>query len=85
MVELVYNLIFPGWTGTHLQTMSELDDRLISSTRSLSLFELVDEAQVDMNVDLSCNTGQEKHLRKKALTVMMQNVMLTNKKMAVPV
>ncbi len=80
MVELVYNLIFPGRTVAHLQTMNELYDRLISSMRFLSSFESVNEAQADEDVDLSCSTGREEYLRKKAPTVMTQKAMLTNKK-----
>ncbi len=79
MVKLLYDLIFPGRTVNHLQTMSESDDRLISSTRSLSSLESVNEAQVDGDVDLSCSTGREEYLRKKAPTVMTQKAMLTNK------
>jgi hypothetical protein len=80
MVKLLYNFIFPCQTVAHLQTLSELDDMLISSARSLSSFESVNKAQVDEDVDLSCSTGWEEYLRKKALTVMMQKAMLTNKK-----
>ena len=51
MVELVYDLIFPGRTCAHLWTISELDDRSISSTKTLSSFESVDEAQLEEEFD----------------------------------
>jgi len=35
MVKLVYDLRLPGQTCAHLQTISKLDDRSISSTRTL--------------------------------------------------
>jgi hypothetical protein len=60
--------------------MSELDDRSISSTRSLSSFESVNEAKIDEGVDLSFSTGREDYLKKKAPTVMTQKAMLMNKK-----
>ena len=56
MVELVYDLIFPGQTCAHLRTIGELDDRSISSTRTLSSFESVDEAKLDKEVDLVCES-----------------------------
>ncbi len=80
MVELAYNLIFPGRTCDHLRTIGELDDRSISSTRTLSSFESVDEAQLDEEVDLNCNTGREEFLAMKAPTVMTKKVMRTNNK-----
>ncbi len=80
MVELVYNLIFPSRTVTHLQTMSELDDGSHFSTKSLSSFELVNEVQVGKDVDLGSSTGWEESLRKKAQTVMTQQAMITNKR-----
>ena len=57
MVELVYDLIFPGRTCAHLRTIGELDDTSISLTRTLSLFESVKEAQLDEDVDLNCDSG----------------------------
>ena len=80
MVELVYDLIFPGRTCAHLRTIGELDDRSISSTRTLSSFESVDEAQLDEEVDLNCNTGREEYLAMKAPTVMTKKAMKTNDK-----
>ncbi len=38
MMELVYELIFPGQTAVHLSRIGELDDRSIDSTKSLSSF-----------------------------------------------
>jgi hypothetical protein len=80
MVELVYDLIFPGRTCAHLRTIGELDDRSISSTRTLSSFKSVDEAQLDEDVDLNCNTGREEYLAMKAPTVMTKKAMKTNDK-----
>ena len=57
MAELVYDLIFSGRTCTHLRTIRELDDRSTSLKRTLSLFKSVDEAQLDEEVDLNCNSG----------------------------
>jgi hypothetical protein len=74
MVELEYYLIFPG------RTCGELDDRSISSTRTLSSFESVNEAQLDEEVDLNCNTGREEYLDMKAPTVMTKKAMRTNDK-----
>ena len=48
MMELAYDLIFPGKTKVHLSTIGELDNLSIDSTRSFSSFTLVDEAQLDM-------------------------------------
>ena len=52
MAELVYDFIFSGRTCAHLRTIGELDERSINSTRTLSWFESVDEAQLDEDVDL---------------------------------
>ncbi len=48
MVELVYDLIFPGRTCAHLWTIGELDDRSIR--------------QLDEDVDLVCESGRLKYL-----------------------
>ena len=50
MVELVYDLIYPTQTATHLSTIGELDDRSIDSTKSLSSFASVDESQLEEEV-----------------------------------
>ena len=60
MVELVYDLIFPGRTCAHLRSIGELDKRSISSMRTLSSFS-VDEAQIDEDVDLVCESGRLKY------------------------
>ena len=80
MVELAYGLIIPGWTCAHLRTIGELDDRSISSTRTVSLFELVDEAQMDEEVYLTCNTGREEYLAMKSPSIMTKKAMQMNNK-----
>jgi hypothetical protein len=81
MVELVYDLIFPERTCAHLRTVGELDDRSISSTRTLSSFESVDEAQLDENVDLVCESGRLKYfLAAKPAAIMTKKAMMTNNK-----
>ncbi len=79
MMELVYDLIFPGQTAVHLSTIGDLDDWSIDSTRSFSLFTLVDEAKLEEDVDLGCNTGHENYLNNKHPTHMMRKAMETNK------
>ncbi len=78
MVKLVYDLIFPGRTCAHLRTFGELDDRSISSTRMLSSFKSVDEAQLDEDVDLVCELGRLKYLAEKPMAVMTKKAMMTN-------
>ena len=80
MVELVYDLIFPGRTCAHLPIIGELEDRSISSTRTLSSFESVNEAQLDENVDLVCESGQLKYLAAKPATIMTKKAMMANNK-----
>jgi hypothetical protein len=80
MVELVYELVFPGQTCAHLRTTSKLDDRSISLTRTLSSFKLVNEAHLDEEVDLNCDTGREEYLAMKAPTVMTKKTMRMNDK-----
>jgi len=80
MVELVYDLIFPGRTCAHLRTIGELDDRSISSTKTLSSFESVDKAQLDEEVDLNCDSGRQEYLAMKAPAVMTKKGMLSNTK-----
>ena len=80
MVELVCDLIFPGWTCAHLRMICELDDRSISSTRTLSSFKSVDEAKLDEDVDLICESGRLKYLAEKPATMMTKKAMMTNNK-----
>ena len=65
MVELVYDLIYPTQTATHLSTIGELDDRSIDSTKSLSSFASVDESQLEEEVNLDCSTGRETTWKKE--------------------
>jgi len=80
MVELVYDLIFPGRTCAHLRTIGELNDRSIILTRTLLSFKLVDEAQLDKEVDLNCNSGRENYLAIKKPEVMTKKAMTANNK-----
>ncbi len=68
LTELVYNLIFSGQTTVHLSTIEELDDRLIGSTRLFSPFTSVNEAQLEEEIDLDCDTGRAAYLESKAPT-----------------
>jgi hypothetical protein len=79
MMELVYDLIFPGQTAVHLLTKGDLDDWSIDSTRSFSSFTSVDEAKLEEYVDLDCNTGRENYLNNKHPTPMTRKAMETNK------
>jgi hypothetical protein len=79
MMELVYDLIFPGQTAVHVSTIGDLDDRSIDSTRSFSSFTLVDEAKLEEDVDLDCDTGRENYLNNKHPTPMTRKAMETNK------
>jgi hypothetical protein len=79
LTELVYDLIFPGQTAVHLSTIGELDDRSIDLTRSFSLFALVDEAQLEEEIDLDCDTSRVAYLESKAATPMTKNAMEMNK------
>ena len=79
MMELVYDLIFPGQTAVHLSTIGDLDDRLIDSTRSFSSFTLVDKAKLEEDVDLDCDTGCENYLNNKHPAPMTRKAMETNK------
>jgi hypothetical protein len=65
MTELVYDLIYPAQTATHLSTIGDLDDRSIDSTKSLSSFASVDESQLEEDVDLDCSKGRETYLEKE--------------------
>jgi hypothetical protein len=58
LTELVYDLIFPGQNAVQLSTTGELDDHLIDSTRSFSLFASVNKAQLEEEINLDCNTGR---------------------------
>ena len=51
-MELVYDLIFPGQTITHLSSLEGLDDRSIDSTKSLLSFNSVNETKLEEDVDL---------------------------------
>ena len=64
MTELVYDLIYPTQTATHLSTIGEFDDRSIDSTKSLSSFASVNESQLEEEVDLDCSKGRETYLEK---------------------
>ena len=79
MVELVYDLIFPGRTCAHLPIIGELEDRSISSTRTLSSFESVDKAQLDEDVDLVCKSGRLKYLAAKPTMMTKKAIMMNNK------
>ena len=79
MTELVYDLIFPGQTAAHLSTIGELDDRSIDSARSFSSFASVDEAQLEKDIDLGCDTGRANYLTNKSATHMTKNTMASNK------
>ena len=80
IVELVYDLVFPGKTQLHLQSIKDSDDRSICSTRTLSSFEsVVDKAQLDEEVDLNCDSGRDDYLKKMKPTKMTKKAMLTNK------
>jgi hypothetical protein len=60
--------------------VGEFDDRSISLTRTLSSFELVDEAQLDENVDLVCKSDRLKYLAAKPATNMTKKAMMANNK-----
>ncbi len=68
MVELVYNLIFPGLTCAHLRTIGELDDRS------------VDKAQLDEDVDLVCELRRLNYFAEKPATMMTKKATMTNNK-----
>ncbi len=79
MTELVYDLIFPGQTSVHLSRIGELDDRSIDSTRSLSSFTSVDDAQLEEEIDLDCDSGREKYLESTQPNHMTRKAMDSNK------
>lgn len=77
ITELVYDLIFPEQTSTHL---SSIDDRSIDSTRSLSSFTSVDApSQLEEAVDLDCESGRNDYLESRKPTPMTKKAMETNK------
>jgi len=78
MTELVYDLIFPGHTAAHLSTIGELDDRSIDSARSFSSFASVDEAQLEEDIDLDCDTGRANYLTNKSTAHMTKKTMESN-------
>ena len=80
MMELVYNLIFPGQTAVHLSRIGELDDRSIDSTKSLSSFTSVDGAQLEEEIDLDCDTGRENYLETTQPHHMTRKAMDSNKR-----
>ncbi len=79
MTELVYDLIFPGQTITHLSSLEGLDDQSIDSTKTLSSFNSVDETKLEEDVDLDCDTGCEHYLSTTSPTPMTRNAIHTNK------
>jgi hypothetical protein len=78
-VELIYDLLYPGQTDTHLQSIGELDDRSIDSTRTLTSFESVPDQELEERIDLDSDTGRANYLRDHNPTIMMNNAMRTNK------
>jgi hypothetical protein len=80
MTELVYDFIFPGQTSVHLSRIGELDDRSINLTRSLSSFTSADDAQVEEEIDLDCDTGRENYLETTQPHHMTRKAMDSNKR-----
>jgi hypothetical protein len=78
-VELIYDLLYPGQTDVHLQSISELDDRSIDSTRTLTSFESVPNQELDERIDLDSDNGRANYLRDHNPTIMTKNTMITNK------
>jgi hypothetical protein len=70
---------FLGQTAVHLSTIGDLDNQSINLTRSFSSFTSVDEAKLEEDVDLDCNTGRENYLINKHPTPMTRKAMETNK------
>ncbi len=79
MTELVYDLILPGQTISHLSSLEGMDDRSIDSTKSLSSFNSVDKAKLEEDVDLDCDNGREHYLSTTMPTKMTSNGIRTNK------
>ena len=79
MTELVYDLIFPGQTISHLSSLEGMDDRSIDSTKSLSLFKSVNQKKIEEEVDLDCDTGRQHYLSTTVPTKMTRNGIQTNK------
>ena len=67
-----------GNKAAHLCTIGELDNISISSKKTLSSFEPVDEAQLDEEVYLTCNTGQTEYLDMKSPSIMTKKAMQMN-------
>ena len=63
-----------------MSTIGELDDRSISTTKSLSSFTLVDEAQLEEEIDLDCETGQKSYLESTQPTAMTRKGMDSKKR-----
>jgi hypothetical protein len=78
-VELIYDLLYPGQTDTHLQLIGELDDRSIDSTRTLTSFESGPNQELEERIDLDSDTGCANYLRDHNPTIMTNNAMRTNK------
>ncbi len=78
-VELIYDLLYPGQTDVHLQSISELDDRSINSTRTLTSFESVPNQELDERINLDSDNGRANYLRDHNPTIMTKNTMITNK------
>jgi hypothetical protein len=74
MMQLVFDLIFPGQTAVHM-SMIGTDNRSISSTKSLSSFTSVDEAQLEEEIDLDCDTGRKSYLESTQPTAMTRKGM----------
>ena len=72
-------VLYPGQTDTHLQSIGELDDRSIDSTRTLTSFESVPDQELDEKIDLDSDTGRANYLRDHNPTIMTNNAMRTNK------
>ncbi len=78
-VELIYDLLYPGQTDAHLQLISELDDRSIDSSRTLTSFESVPDKELEETIDLDSDTGRANYLRDHNSTIMTNNAVWTNK------
>ena len=78
-VELIYDLLYPGQTDVHLESISELDDRSIGSTRTLTSFESVPNKELDERINLDSDNGRANYLSDHNPTIMTKNTMKTNK------
>ncbi len=72
--------MYPGQTDdTHLQSIGELDDRSIDSTRTLTSFESVPDQELEERIDLDSDTGRANYLRDHNPTIMTNNAIRINK------